>query len=285
MNKLNDIIDIKIINITPDIARQYLDKARQNRRLSSMSIDRYASDMMAGKWDVNSQGLSFDDEGYLLDGSHRCAAVIKSGMTVAMLVTTGWPKGSNKHIDQHYQRNSSATIKISYGDDCQWLAEKDNMSAVRAIIEIASQGKVKPSLEKIMHVADSIKSEVEFVTKLPHKHRRKVTIALTAGALTLYLAINGMTEKNKSKAERFMAILGGDATLDKSEISAHTLARFLELGGITSNSGNDRILHWQVVYYFFKKFVNGEIISKVLIEAVKKNQPEIPSSLKLMITS
>ena len=280
MNNLHDSVDIKIVEVTPDMAKKFLSNARPNRNISNLTVSRYASDIKNGKWDTNPQGIAFDVNGEMIDGSHRCLAIIKAEIPVTMMITTGWPVTANKHIDQHYQRNASAAIQISYDADAQWLAKKDNMSTVKAVIEIvAGNTKVKPSIDAIIDIGESMKGEVMFVAGIPHTHKKGVTTAIVYGAMTMYLLKNGSNDNIKSKAERFLKILGGDATLGHEEIAAHTLSRWLYEGGATTNSSKDRITRWQCVYYFFDKFVSGEKITKIYMDAIKRNAPSAPDWL------
>lgn len=81
----------RVEQLTPNIAAKYLEKNTNNRTISQSLVDRYASDMSAGHWGLTHQGIAFDEDGNLLDGQHRCLAVIKSGVTVQILVTRELP--------------------------------------------------------------------------------------------------------------------------------------------------------------------------------------------------
>ncbi len=84
----------EIRNVTPEWAKQVIDKHDVNitdgkfsqRNINDKVVDKYSSDMKAGNWGLTGQGITFDKEGNLLDGQHRLYAVIKSGVTVTMLV-------------------------------------------------------------------------------------------------------------------------------------------------------------------------------------------------------
>ena len=79
----------QIETITPRIAEQYLTTMTTNRSLKSSVISRYADDMIAGRWVLTHQGIAFDENGSLCDGQHRLQAIIKSGVSVSMVVTRG----------------------------------------------------------------------------------------------------------------------------------------------------------------------------------------------------
>lgn len=117
----------KLLTITPEWAKKVLDDLQKDqeaktfaqRNPNKRAIDRYASDMRAGKWLVTHQGIAFDDKQHLLDGQNRLWAVVKSGATVQMLVTTGIP-GNGKltamdTIDAGVNRGLAAQLQISHG--------------------------------------------------------------------------------------------------------------------------------------------------------------------------
>ena len=78
--------------ITPQWASQILETRNpKNRPISKPFVERMARDMVCGAFATTHQGIAFDENGDLLDGQHRLAAVVKSGKPIEMVVTTGIP--------------------------------------------------------------------------------------------------------------------------------------------------------------------------------------------------
>lgn len=76
--------------ITPKMAEEYLKSNSANyRNLSTAKVNSYADDMKSGNWQENGEGIVFAENGLLKDGQHRLNAIIKSGVTVPMLVVRG----------------------------------------------------------------------------------------------------------------------------------------------------------------------------------------------------
>lgn len=75
--------------VSPAMAKEYLERKAVNRPVSDRAVDRYVRDMREENWQSNGQPIIFSSEGNLLDGQHRCLAVIKSQRSVAMLVVRG----------------------------------------------------------------------------------------------------------------------------------------------------------------------------------------------------
>lgn len=81
-------MDIKIIEINPDVATRLLQNNLGNRRLSPTLTNKFAEDMRRGKWDLNGETIKLcntTEERYpplwvhkLLDGQHRLSACVKA---------------------------------------------------------------------------------------------------------------------------------------------------------------------------------------------------------------
>jgi hypothetical protein len=81
-----------IKNVTPEWAANILaNRNIQNRHMSERVVEKYANDILDGSWCLTHQGIAFDENGDLLDGQHRLAAVVKAKTEVQMMVTTGIP--------------------------------------------------------------------------------------------------------------------------------------------------------------------------------------------------
>jgi hypothetical protein len=80
----------KTRKITPAIAAQMLDQNHLNTRpRNKRRVFNMAQVMKKGGWRLTHQGIALDDDGNVLDGQHRLNAVVESGVTVEMNVTTG----------------------------------------------------------------------------------------------------------------------------------------------------------------------------------------------------
>lgn len=81
---------MKVETITPELAAHYLKRNVDNyRKISKAKVQMYASEMKAGHWQLNGEGIMFDQTGKLKNGQHRLAAVIMAGIPIAMTVVTG----------------------------------------------------------------------------------------------------------------------------------------------------------------------------------------------------
>lgn len=72
-------------DLTPEYAQQLLDTLTVPK-FAKDRIPVYAKRMLAGEWQMSTIRLS--RAGKLIDGRHRCAAVILSGVTIRVLIVT-----------------------------------------------------------------------------------------------------------------------------------------------------------------------------------------------------
>jgi hypothetical protein len=82
---------IKLIDITPDMARKMLEKNSEatNRPVREKYVEVLANAMRHGHWVTTHQGIAIDENGILCDGQHRLLAIIMADVTVKMYVFYG----------------------------------------------------------------------------------------------------------------------------------------------------------------------------------------------------
>lgn len=98
---------------TPTKAKQILAKGGSNRRLSAMTVTRYAAAMGDEKWSMNGETIKISRAGKLLDGQHRLHAVIESGKPVSMLTVRGLMPKTQATVDDGFKRNLAHVLDIS----------------------------------------------------------------------------------------------------------------------------------------------------------------------------
>jgi hypothetical protein len=61
----------------------------QNRKIADTHVKYLSEIIKRGEWQLNSQGIGIDNFGNLLDGHHRCHAVLDSNIEIPIVVTYG----------------------------------------------------------------------------------------------------------------------------------------------------------------------------------------------------
>lgn len=91
-----------VVDVTPELAQSWLDTGKSNRPVSESRVQKLTAQMQAGLWRLNHNGIAFAKDGTLLDGLHRLHAVVRSGMTVPMIVVVDEPVENRNVIDNRY---------------------------------------------------------------------------------------------------------------------------------------------------------------------------------------
>lgn len=112
----------KWIEVTPEKAAAWLHNNFRNRPMSDDVVAAYARDMKDGRWVPTHQGIAFNDRDELIDGQHRLQAIIRSGVTVRMMVTFGLAStisGSEMTtmdaVDRGRPRSVADQLRIQHG--------------------------------------------------------------------------------------------------------------------------------------------------------------------------
>lgn len=102
----------KAVEVTPEMAADLLKHNTKNRHISEGVNERYARIMKAGNWRFNGEPVIFSDKGTLLDGQNRLKAILKSGITVPMLIIYGVKEENFSTIDQGSKRTAGQVLNI-----------------------------------------------------------------------------------------------------------------------------------------------------------------------------
>jgi hypothetical protein len=92
-------VTTEIVKVTPDMAREWLENNKINRRIRTQNVLKYSRDMQAGRWLLNGDAIRFDANGGVLDGQHRLLAISRAGIPVETLVIRGLAPEVQETID------------------------------------------------------------------------------------------------------------------------------------------------------------------------------------------
>lgn len=79
----------KVLEITPDMAKEMLKHNRVNRDLNISRAKQYAQEMIKGRWELNGETISFYENGDLSNGQHRLTGVVIANTPITALVVYG----------------------------------------------------------------------------------------------------------------------------------------------------------------------------------------------------
>lgn len=115
--ELNHPVNTKITNewvdLTPDLAEKWLGRNHGNRNVRPLKVKSFARDMRNGNWGTTGEAIKFDWLGNMVDGQHRCEAVIESGSTIRVLVIRNLDPEVRQVIDTGSKRTPADAIRFA----------------------------------------------------------------------------------------------------------------------------------------------------------------------------
>lgn len=104
----------EVIRVTPEIAKDILDKSNtKNRTLSIGRARALARAMEDGQWEMNGDSIKISDTGILLDGQHRLTAIVMSKTSQDVLFVTGLKESVFTTIDVGANRTAADMLSIA----------------------------------------------------------------------------------------------------------------------------------------------------------------------------
>jgi len=105
-------LEMRIVQIGADEAHDLLGRNTNNRPMKHNAVERYAQDMLLGRWLMAGEPIKVGWDGVLLDGQNRLAAVLKvceerPGFTVPMVLVEGLEPESQDVMDTGVGRSAA----------------------------------------------------------------------------------------------------------------------------------------------------------------------------------
>jgi hypothetical protein len=91
--------------VSPALAEELLTLNTHNRKASEAIIRKYCIEIESGAWRPSSAGIGIDINGVLIDGQHRLYAIIRSGVTIPLLVVWNLPPEAQRTVDRQNRRS------------------------------------------------------------------------------------------------------------------------------------------------------------------------------------
>lgn len=198
--KGNNTPSVSVVDVTPEIAREWLSRNIGNRPASQAHVAKLERAIVAGKWKMTGDPIRFSKTGKLLDGQHRLQAILNSGMTVACVVMRDLDDEIFDVLDSGKGRQKSDVLFIELGlpvETCKVLA-----SAVGWVLDYDRElygfhGKAdKAEVLEFVQINPAMIASAEYAQALPHQSPVPRSIA---AMFHFYAA-----RRNQASAERFL---------------------------------------------------------------------------------
>ena len=199
------------VKVTPAIAQKWLKEKNyaDNRPISKSWVDYLARQMEKGLWQENGEPLIFDLDDQLLDGQHRLAAIVKSGITITFDIRRGVATESFTTIDQGRGRTAGQVFGM--------LGIKNSRAAAsvcRLVYNWETTGapfvgrRISP--DEINLVWEVYEQEITSALEMAIPLKKSVPAPASILGFCAFL----FAKASKKKASAFFATLGGGVAED-----------------------------------------------------------------------
>lgn len=106
------VVTAERVKMTPAMAQEIIGRNEQNRSVSWPYVEQIARDIVAGRWVYDASPVRLAKSGRLLDGQHRCHAVVMAKRAVDVLLVTGLDDAAMSTIDGGRRRTNGDRLTI-----------------------------------------------------------------------------------------------------------------------------------------------------------------------------
>lgn len=212
----------KVLQVTPQQAAVWLKENTHNRPLKPSVVRRYAREMLAGRWMLTHQGIAFSASGWLLDGQHRLAAVVESGVTVPMILWTGMPDETQIAVDDHVKRSPFDAISLL--DGCDYTATEVQIARtlVRSYVNFSDKAVSK---YKIVECLAKYRDGISFAAELKDSRGAAKGISMVINFVVIARASYHVTD---DRLREFVSVLFSGVPQDPTgDVAAVTYRNFV----------------------------------------------------------
>lgn len=246
-----------IETITPTKATELLRTNTKNRNINPRIVGYYSASMKAGDWKLNGEAIKISEKNMLIDGQHRLEAIVKSGVSVPMLVIRDVSVDAMPTIDIGKTRSTADHLSI--------MGYAGNMTIISAAIRVVLDfkgGKFVQYKDKLtpleaMRFLDDNRG-------LLHSAERVVGRGSKLVPSSILVAMHYLLSKvDSTKADIFFQQLFSGANLGSGSPVLVLRTRLVSLTTENKNSRSLRRMHVALIISAFNHFINGDDIQKL----------------------
>lgn len=112
LKTLQQTIKFSIEEIPPKKAAEFLATMGKNRPLSRHDTRSYTDAMASDDWTFTGECIIFNDRGEMIDGQHRCHAIIKSGVSIIAPIIRGVPGDTILNLNTGRRRTGGNVLAM-----------------------------------------------------------------------------------------------------------------------------------------------------------------------------
>lgn len=254
---------INEITLTPAHAQELLDTMGANRRIADYYVAQMASDIREGRWVDNGETIKTDHRGRLIDGQHRCAAVVRAGVAIPAILVGNLSERAQGTVDIGRTRTASNTLQI------QGVSSAYQVAAIAKMViqydkhpeRLWSLSEVTPSRTEVTSFAIEHHEHLSHVAAETRRVQQTVKVGLTSYGTFLYL---GLRSSFSAEAWAFHQSLISLANLGEGDPRL-AFARHVAGSTYSQRSGWDRQRSLAVAIVSLNRYIHDEEARQQLV--------------------
>lgn len=184
------MITYEQVELTPTLAAELLAKTpAHQRKITKAHVVKLARAMTAGRYMLNPQPLILDTAGTLMDGQHRCVAVVESGVTIPVVIARGADPTVFSLVDTGKNRIASQFIDSPHS---ALLASAARMVLAYRLRPLANLSNTRALITN-QEILDELQGDEEYELVAPQVTAIRRAARLTPGPL---MAVHILASRN-----------------------------------------------------------------------------------------
>jgi hypothetical protein len=215
----------EVTTLTPVLASLLLQRNIGNRQIGPHNAEQIKADLLSGRWCFNGESIVISETGVLLDGQHRCSAVVETRVSIPVVLVFGPKEESRFTIDIGRPKSAANFLGMKGYRDTPSLA-----SAISLVIEYGKTGTIAPSFKR--------PTKTEIVTAADELRGIQASLDAVQGCTRVRLGSRGVfafchytfkRRGSKEDADEFMRLLIEGDGLRKGDPIFHCRDRLLKM--------------------------------------------------------
>jgi len=185
---------VRIEQVTPEMADKYLGTMVHNRQLRQSRVVQWLSIIERGQWELTNDAISFDENGHLLNGQHRLAAIATSGRTLPLVVLRNLPPRVQDVMDSGLTRKLADALKLREQNDThvkasalRWIHRLEYIEAHDGeLVTYANKSADIPTIAELLTVFDAQAEAMSEVSTLARRAKHELSVP-EGGAMAIMI--------------------------------------------------------------------------------------------------
>ena len=245
----------RVVEMTPALAQDLLAKNKRNRPIRKARVERYANEMINGRWQLNGETIIISDEGNLMNGQHRLHAVVSSGATVYMLLAEGVDEAAFSTMDSGLTRTAGDVLGM------RGISNFNQVSALTRLTLNYRDGAAISFPRTNKEIEDAVVRHPE-IEDFVSNNGPLFHIGRSVAAACIYIAAKFGPEEDSVKVQDFVKGVLTGANL--SQFDARLVYRNrMMLMNIDKKRRPEQVVVWYYTQKALGHYINGTEISKL----------------------